>query len=122
MGMNTNTLRKIQQWECKPTGYRTADYQEPEMLLNIKEDKEIGPPMGFGTLDEYTWHIRFGVSFRANSAQLERARENAAQILLHEIYGPIKQEIRKALSATYSQDYRAAGEALHSVLNLIEDK
>jgi hypothetical protein len=115
------SLRKLQHWKCQPTGYRTAQYSEPQMLATIEEERREGPSVGFGTLDEYMWKFTFAMGFRCTSAEYERASENAAKMLIDELYGPIKQEVRRAMSAIYGQDRDAAMEALGAILTFIED-
>jgi len=117
-----DSIRKIHQWECRPTGYRRPEYRSVQPLLKIEEEKNFGEPIGFGTNDEYVWRIRFGMRFRANSAQLDHARENAARMLLHEIYGPIENEMRRALSACYGGDIESSIEAIVKALDIIEAK
>ena len=117
-----SALRKIHQWQCTPTGYVRPDRSEnfgKEMLLTSEEPNSLVGPRW---LREYEWRIQFGCSFSCTDAELELARENAARMLLREIYGPIALPARKALSAIFSQDFMAARAALEEILDLVEGK
>lgn len=118
--MNSSSLMKLHDWTCRPTGYVQSEMHEPQNLAEFVEDSAIIRPQGFGVLREHRWSITLQQSFQCNDAQLQNASENAAKIVMHEIYGPIENEVRVALSASWGGDTTTLRTALQNILMMIE--
>lgn len=116
----SDSLRKLHNWMEQPTGYMFADRNEPEMLASLHTAERPLYPDGLGIMKEHRWTVLLNQTFRCNDAQYNLASQNAAQTLMHYIYGPIEQEVRQAMSATYGGDRNAAMAALARILELIE--
>ena len=95
-------MNLLRRFETKETGYR---YPERQKMVCDFRANEI--PDNFPIADRVEWMLRLeiGITFNANRAQYEIAREMAARSLVRTLYAPALMRIDAAMKAAYDDDF-----------------
>lgn len=95
-------MKLLRRFEAKETGYR---YPERQKMVCMFTANEI--PNNFPIPDRIEWMLRveIGITFSANRAKYETAREIAARSLVRTLYEPALMRIDLAMKAAYDDDF-----------------
>jgi hypothetical protein len=87
----------------------------PYMPTAVMSEHSSPDSAGFPYSTRYELRARVGVMFTANSAEYERARENAERLLLSIVYAEVLDAIALATSAASAGDFHATCDILQSL-------
>lgn len=105
--------------ECKRTRNRIYDgLDNVELSRSVTEIRRGTLPL----IEEYELSVQHGVRFHANSAQSQRAREDAEILLREHIYGDIQRELYELRMRLHAGQREEAFASTNRIMDIIRGK